>query len=254
MTLLGFTRPSSKLEASVREAEAMGFRVLAAPSLDVEMGDDSEFSRMEDAIPRSAVAIFGSTTAADICSKRYGGRFPELFSGTEVLAIGSSTAKRLESFGVRVSAVPEEFSSYGLVDMLGGSVEGRTVLMVRSDSGTDVLSKGIVAAGAELVDIAVYRLRDAGMTDMMSRLLDAIGDGSMDWMAFTSPMSAETFFGHVGECFGDDNVLRLMEGVEVAAIGRPTAERLESLGRKPDLIPEHATFHDILLGIKERSR
>lgn len=39
MRSVGFTRPASKLHASVEEAESMGFRVFAAPSLEVVQGD-----------------------------------------------------------------------------------------------------------------------------------------------------------------------------------------------------------------------
>ena len=38
--------------------------------------------------------------------------------------------------------------------------------------------------------------------------------------------------------------------IKIAAIGRPTSERLESLGFKPDIVPEDTTFHDMLLAIK----
>ena len=247
MTVIGFTRPLPKLEAAIREAEAMGFTVMAAPSMSISMGDDSEFSRMESALPGS-IAIFGSTTAADICRERYGERFPEVFSGATVIAIGSATGGRLESYGLKVSGMPDEFSSYGLIEMLGGSIEGRRVVMVRSDSGTDVLTKGIPEAGAELIDIAVYKLVDAGMTPELEAMIDAISEKKMDWMAFTSPMSARTFFKHVADRLGDASIM--VDNVKVAAIGRPTAEALVKLWRPADLVPEQATFRDLLEAIR----
>lgn len=39
------------------------------------------------------------------------------------------------------------------------------------------------------------------------------------------------------------------DGVRVAAIGRPTAEMLRSLGREPDLVPSKSTFRDLLVAI-----
>ena len=67
MTVLGFTRPASKLGASVKEAESMGFTVIATPSLEVRMADGSEFRRLEESLVPGAVAVFGSTTAVDMC-------------------------------------------------------------------------------------------------------------------------------------------------------------------------------------------
>ena len=43
---------------------------------------------------------------------------------------------------------------------------------------------------------------------------------------------------------------RALHGVKVAAIGRPTSERLASLGFPPDIVPAETTFHDMLLAIK----
>ncbi len=252
MTVLGFTRPASKLEASIREAEAMGFTVLAAPSLEVEMAPESEFERLESSLTQGSTAVFGSTTAADMCSRHYGERFPEIFSRHRVYAIGSKTADALRSAGIIVTDVPDEFSSYGLLQMLQNENEGSRIVMVRSDSGTDILSKGIEESGAELVDIAVYRLTDAGVTPDTERMMDAISEGRMDWIAFTSPMSAKTFFEHMGARFPPKEAYSMMcYNVKVAAIGRPTAEMLERLGRKADLIPAKSTFGDLLESIRK---
>ena len=252
MTVLGFTRPASKLESSIEEAESLGFTVLAAPSLEAVMADGTEFRRLEDSLVDDAIAVFGSTTAVDMCQRFFGERLRRVFEGHRVYAIGSRTAGSLTDAGITVSEVPDEYSSYGLVDILKGSVSGKRVVMIRSDSGTDVLSEGITAAGAELIDIPVYRLNDAGVTDATIRMMEVIADRSMDWIAFTSPMSASVFFRHMEERFG--KVLGntyMRENVRVAAIGRPTAESLESLGRPADLVSGKSTFRDLLLEIRD---
>ena len=252
MTVLGFTRPASKLGASVREAESMGFTVLAAPSLEVEMAPGSEFVRLRESLVPGSVAVFGSTTAADMCQKYFGEGLPEVFRGHSVYAIGSRTADRLTELGIDVSELPKEYSSYGLVDLLKEDIRGRRVVMVRSDSGTEVLSQGITEAGAELIDIAVYHLNDAGVTEDTVAMMDAIAAGKMDWIAFTSPMSSAVFFGHMEERFGKEKGDSYMqENVKVAAIGRPTAEELVRLGRPADFIPEKSTFRDLLCGIRD---
>jgi len=252
VTVLGFTRPASKLEESVREAESMGFTVIAAPSLEVRMADGSEFQRLADSLTPGSVAIFGSTTAVDMCQSYFSDGFGKLLEGHRVYAIGSRTADSLTKAGIGVSDLPQEYSSYGLVDLLKDEIGGKRAVMIRSDSGTDVLSEGITAAGAELIDIAVYKLEDAGVTADTERMMDAISDGRMDWIAFTSPMSASVFFGHMEERFGKERGDRMMaENVRVAAIGRPTAESLESIGRRPDFVPQKSTFRDLLEGIRE---
>ncbi len=238
----------------MKEAESLGFTVLAAPSLEVEMAPESEFVRLRESLIADSVAVFGSTTAADMCQKYFGEHLPELFEGHRVYAIGSRTADRLTELGIEVSELPKEYSSYGLVDLLKEDIGGKRVVMIRSDSGTDILSEGITEAGAELIDIAVYHLNDAGVTEDTEAMMDAIAEKRMDWIAFTSPMSSEVFFGHMSERFGEDGFRYMCQNVKVAAIGRPTAEALARLGRPVDLVPSKSTFRDMLEEIRNQIR
>lgn len=47
MTTIGFTRPNRRLKDSINEAKELGFTVMAAPSLNIIPGNDSEFRRLE---------------------------------------------------------------------------------------------------------------------------------------------------------------------------------------------------------------
>ena len=250
MRTLGFTRPAAKLPASVREAEELGFRVLAAPSLEIEHGLPSEFVRLKGCLAEDVPVIFGSTTAVDHCIQEFGPGFASMMADCFSIAIGPGTADRMAFHGIRVDLVPEDHSSYGLVQEIRERFSSGRIVVVRSDSGTDIISDGIRASGLDLQDIAAYRLRAAEIGPAMTAIMDSIADGSMDCMAFTSPMSASTFFDNMETRFGD-RYMSLMKGVKVAAIGRPTAEMLESLGRGSDIIPQNTTFHDMLTAIRD---
>ena len=252
MTVLGFTRPNKRLKDSVKEAEDLGFQVMAAPSLDIQSGDDAEFDRLEANLGKDVPVIFGSATAVEECRKHFGERLPELFGQCRVISIGPNTTKYLEREGITVSAVPEDFSSFGLVDLLKHEIRGKKVVIVRSDSGTDILSDGLKDAGAELIDIASYKLQDMGMTSALMHMFIAIKRGQMDVMAFTSPMSAKSFFNQIDDYYGKEKAREYMDGIKVAAIGRPTAMTLKAIGRPADIVPERTTFHDMLLAIKEQ--
>ncbi len=249
MKTLGFTRPASKLQASIEEAESLGFKVYAAPSLEVIHGDKSEFERLESSLYDDVPVIFGSTTSADHCNQEFGERFPGIFERCKVIAIGPGTADSLKGYGLRVDYVPEDHSSYGLVEFIRNNYKTGRIVVVRSDSGTDIISKGITSLGLELVDVATYKLKAAEVGNEMESLLKAIGNKKLDWMAFTSPMSASTFFDRMREMYGEKYSQMMKSNVKVAAIGKPTADMLVSLGRAPDLIPHKTTFHDLLLEI-----
>ena len=251
MTTVGFTRPTQRIKDSMDEARAMGFDVMAAPSLEILPGDDEEFKRLESSVTEGCTVIFGSSTAVEQCQKYFGDRMGAVFQGARIVSIGPATSKKLEAAGFTVDAVPEDFSSYGLVDMLKGEVSGKRVVVIRSDSGSDVLSDGLREAGADLVCIASYKLKEVGMCPALLHLLTAVKRGQLDVMAFTSPMSATSFIGHVERRFGKEKGDEYLRQAKIAAIGRPTSERLESLGFKPDIVPEETTFHDMLQAIRD---
>ena len=104
----------------------------------------------------------------------------------------------------------------------------------------------------ELIDIASYKLQDMGMTSALMHMFIAIKRGKMDVMAFTSPMSAKSFFNQIDEYYGKEKAREYMDEIKVAAIGRPTAMTLKAIGRPADIVPERTTFHDMLLAIKEQ--
>ena len=189
MTTVGFTRPSVRIKDSVQEARDLGFDVMAAPSLEIMPGDESEFKRLEDSVTDGCVVVFGSSTAVEQCQKYFGDRLVGVFQGAKIVSIGPATTKRLTAAGFQVDAVPEDFSSYGLVDLLKGEASGRRIVVIRSDSGSDVLSDGLRAAGADLVDIASYKLKEVGMCPALLHMMIAVKRAQMDVMAFTSPIT-----------------------------------------------------------------
>ncbi|MDO5861321.1 MAG: uroporphyrinogen-III synthase [Thermoplasmata archaeon] len=249
MTVLGFTRPSKRLKDSVKQAEDMGFTVYAAPSLEILPGEDSEFSKLESSLTEGSIAVFCSATAVESCQARFSD-LGSMFSRSRVVSIGPATTKKLEAAGLKADSVPEEFSSYGLVELLQGDAKGRRVILVRSDSGSDVLSDGIRDAGADLVDVAVYRLKEVGMSNALLHMLMCLKQGQIDVMAFSSPMSASSFVSTVEKQFGKEAGDGYLHAVKIAAIGNPTRLRLTELGFPPDIVPENATFTDMLAAIR----
>ena len=232
---MAFTRPADKLEESVELAESLGMSVLAAPSLKILDGTDAAYGAAESVLTSGFVdyAVFGSGTAVEACCRRWGDeKFSTLFSGCSVVSIGPHTSDVLRAHGVRAGMMPQDdYSSYGVVGMLSERARGRTIILVRSDSGTDVLREGLSKAGAKVVEFAAYRLEKA----------------------FTSPMSASMFVEEMRGRFGD-RADGLLSGVRLAAIGKPTSQRLAELGHPPDIVPEKTTFKDMLEAIAASGR
>ncbi len=249
---VAFTRPADKLAESLELAESIGLSAVAAPSLRILDGTEEEFSAAESSLSSGSVdiAVFGSGTAVESCCSRWGdAKFASLFSGCMVASIGPHTSDVLREHGLEASMMPQDdYSSYGVVGMLSGMARGRRVMLVRSDSGSEVIREGLAEAGADVTEFAAYRLEKAGMTPELSRILDEIESGGLDVMAFTSPLSASSFMEAVRERFGG-RAGEMAGRIKLAAIGRPTAMRLAELGHPPDIVPERTTFKDMLEAI-----
>lgn len=251
MIRLGFTRPAERLGDSVRKAEEMGFEVLSAPSMKIITGDEEEFLKARNCLSsgKASFAVFGSVTAVEKCIEAYGNEFPSLFGNVEVISIGPGTERALAAAGIKSDMMPDEYSSYGIVDMMKNRVGGKTVLLVRSDSGTKVLFEGLSDAGADVVTIAAYKLEEFGVTPELSEIMNSVADGTLDVMAFTSPKSSAIFYSQMKSRFGEKEAPVLMRSVKIAAIGNPTADALRKLGTEPDIIASEFTFSGMLKDI-----
>ena len=109
---------------------------------------------------------------------------------TTVCAIGDATADALERAGYAVEVVPDEFSSQGLVDRLGGEVDGARIEVARSDHGSAVLLDGLEDAGAYCHETILYRLvrpEEAGNS------AERAADGALGAALFTSSLTVEHF-------------------------------------------------------------
>jgi uroporphyrinogen-III synthase len=252
MTLLAFTRPGKRIGESVALAESMGFDVLAAPSLEIMDGYPEDFAEAEKLIAAGGVDImvFGSATAVEECVRVWGGRFPALAKMSVAVSIGPNTAAALRNAGIEPAMSPDDHSSYGLVELLKEDAKGKRIMLVRSDMGSEVLKSGLVEAGADVTEFAAYRLKTAGATPEMDAIMDALLAGKVDVLAFTSPMSAASFVAMLSGRCGDAEAMSALRGCKVAAIGTPTALKLEELGRRPDIVPSKTTFPDMLEAIR----
>lgn len=256
MIRLAFTRPADRIAESLAAAEALGMTALAAPSLGIVGVTAAEHARTE-AVLASGTADFvviGSATAAEHCVEAFGAeRFGSLLASVTAIPIGPGTAAALAAHGIRCDLMPEDdHSSYGIIALIGDAVAGKTVVLIRSDRGSEVMPTELTRRGATVIDLAAYRLEPVGMTPAAKRIIEALDAGGLDAMAFTSPLSASSFVGLLREELGTERADAVLRDTEVAAIGTPTALELARLGHPPAIVPARTTFADLLAAIAAR--
>jgi uroporphyrinogen-III synthase len=247
MTVLAFTRPVRRLDDAVRLAESKGFEVLAAPSLDIEAGRREDFDsvRAKIAAGRYDTAVISSVTATEECLGAWGGETAALLGRMDVVPIGRKTADHLAGIGVEPYCIPSEYSSDGAAAALLRKPCVRSVLLIHSDHGSDVIERTMRDAGASVEELVAYRLRPCGDDSRMNRILEEGKAGRIDVYVFTSPMSVTSFVYRTGV-----PPWKFFRGCKIAAIGGPTAKALADCGLQADIMPEEATFEALLSAIE----
>jgi uroporphyrinogen-III synthase len=222
-----FRPDDERIEEAVELVESLGGTPVPDPMLAIEE---------TGALPRDDAdyVIFTSKTGVELVENRW-----TPADETTVCAIGERTADALREAGFDVDLVPETYSSQGLVDALGGEVDGARVEVARSDHGSDVLLDGLEGAGAYVHETILYRLvRPEGAGE--SAALAA--DGDLHVALFTSSLTVEHFL-EAAEARGvRQEAIDGLADATVGTIGEPTKETAEALGIDVDVVPETATF------------
>ncbi len=226
MTRVGFMRTTRRIVDSAKEAEAMGFEVMAAPYATIVKSDDREYNKISDALSAGKPVCFLTSTAVEMCLDHYKKDFSSTFSGHKVLA-GASAAECLRRQGIEAA--------------------------VGEDAGAVLIgAEGELPEGPEELRAAVYKSSEAGIGSPILRIMIAIKRGELDWLAMTSPSAANLLFAFMDRKYGeDDSRAYLDDHVKIAAIDERTADALEKLGRKPDLVSSEPTFKGLLQSIKD---
>ncbi|MBP1986078.1 uroporphyrinogen-III synthase [Halolamina salifodinae] len=165
--------------------------------------------------------------------------------------IGESTAEAAEKAGWTVEHVPEQYDSEGMVAELESDVSGKSVALARSDRASQTMPEGLRAAGAEVIETTLYRLRrpdDAGE----SAELAAAGD--LDGAAFTSSSTVEGFLAAAEERGVREAAIAGLESAVVGAIAESPAESAREAGISVDVVPEEADFEAVARAVVERAK
>ncbi len=253
MKVVAIMRPASYLAESVKLAHSMGFAVVTAPMIDVVDKTDANFFGFVERIMKGEVdyVIFTSANGVEFTLLKLDDPegFIEQLNKTQVVAIGPETKKALLKNKIRVSIIPESYSSQGLVEHVTG-VEGAVIEIARSSHGAPELVEGLRKKGAVVHETQVYQIispRDERHAALMKRALA----GEVDIFAFTSSMMVRNFMALADEMGMKDELVGIMNEKTVAAIGKPTADTLSGYGVNVKVMPKRYTFEGLLRECKE---
>jgi uroporphyrinogen III methyltransferase/synthase len=121
--------------------------------------------------------------------------------------------------------VPSDYKAEGVVAAFGRmEMKGKRVLFPRADKARDLIQNSLGEMGADVEAPVTYcnLIPDT----IPERALQALEEQRIQCVTFTSSSTAE----NLAAILGENRMLRLLEGVTVAAIGPITAKTCRELG------------------------
>lgn len=231
------TRPEAQTEEFLDLLHAEGARTYLFPTIKITPPED--FRDLDRAIANIETyhwLIFTSANAVRFFFQRLQESKHDLrdLKGVHICAIGPTTAREVEKFGISVDLVPETFTSEGILDAFKHQdMTGKSVLIPRAEKARDVLPQGLLHAGARVDCMTAYRTVSSGKRK--SELDGWIKEGLVDVITFTSPSTVENFI----KIMGTDYLLPTK--VKIACIGPVTAEATRKAGLNVDILQERYT-------------
>ena len=177
------------------------------------------------------------------------GHDSRLLATVRVAAVGPATAAALAAKGIRADLTPREYTTASLGAALLEDARSLAlphpprVLLARADLANPELAQVLQGSGYDVHDVTVYRtVRPSGLG---AEALDALREGRVDWITFTSSSTAENFLSLLAAS-GLDAPATLApptgRRVRLAAIGPVTAATLHRHNLPPDAIADPCTI------------
>ena len=238
-----------------------GARVLEAPAIRILLTQDDEqlltATRACVANPPDVVVVTtgigfrGWMEAAD--GWGVGAQLRERFSTADLLTRGPKAKGAVRAAGLAETWSPDtEATDEVLAWLLKQGVNGRRIAVQLHGEPLSEFTGALVAAGADVIEIPVYRWLPAEDIRPLRRLVELVIAGQVDCVTFTS---APAVVSTLTTARGDGREQALLEalsgGVLVACVGPVTALPLERLGVQT-VQPERARLGALVRTVVEQ--
>lgn len=247
------TRARHQASDTCRLLEQRGAIAIFMPTIEIQPPED--FGAVLRAVKRiggydrlilsSANAVAPLASALAQC-----GLEVAALAGVQVCAVGPGTADALRDIGLSANVVAEDHRGEGLLAVLtsrpvrGTTVAGERVLMLRAAKARDVVPVGLEAQGAAVDVIAAYQTVMPAAS-VWTPGVEALRAGEVDGVMFTSASTSRNFSAICG-----DDLVELLDGVVVAAIGSVTAQACRRVGMTVGVEPRQQTIPALIDAIE----
>lgn len=231
--IIAITRSRQDAGEFLRLVSAEGGRAIALPTIQVVPKGTKAARNFLDKLKRqfdycafmssqAVYVLFGLAPSKEIIAA---------LSKTEVVAVGPKTRASLEDRGVKVSLVPDRFSSAGLVELLSSRrPKGESIIIPRSAEANDFAAKALAEIGMKVEEVPLYEIQTHPPGVEWHEFSSLLARRKVDGIVFTSASSVRAFFEILGKI--SQNNQRLDKLTKVISIGPFTSRELEKRNMK----------------------
>jgi uroporphyrinogen III methyltransferase/synthase len=208
--------------------------------------DDHDLADAIDGLRTSAYGsvVFTSANAVPLFARhlRDAGLDARAFGRAQIAAIGPGTADALAVEGLRADIIPERYVAESLLEAFGSRVmRGQRVLLPRAHAAREVLVDGLVAMGARVHELKLYRAEVPQRRD--ANALRSLRAGEVDIITFASSSSVRNLIAML------DGDLGPLKGSTIAAIGPVTAQAVRDARLEVAITADRYTIEGLVAAL-----
>ena len=204
-----------------------------------------------------AVLLTGVGTRALVETAVAMGRQDEFLGSLDqltVIARSPKPARVLRQFKIHIDIMPPEpFTSNDLVEAIRDmDLSGKKVAVQHYGGPNSFLVKTLKERGANVREVTLYTWGLPEDEGPVLKLVEAIEQGKIDAIAFTSQPQVPNLLDIAGHAGKAESLLRSLNGpLVVASIGPVCTRRLRDLSIKVDVEPEHPHMGNLVMAVAE---
>ncbi len=164
-------------------------------------------------------------------------------ANTTVIAVGPKTKSALELEGIRVSHVPDRFSSVGVGEVFTTlNAEGKKAIIPRSGASTPFLAQLLEKIGLKVKEVYLYDVKSSSALSYWVEFKELFSQNKVDGIIFTSASSVRAFFDIMLSDYDEKTLKQHLGKTTIIAIGPFTADELKKFEVKPITADVHTVY------------
>lgn len=161
-------------------------------------------------------------------------------ANTVVVAVGPKTKAALESEGIKVTHLPNRYSSVGVGEVFTRlNAVGKKVIIPRSGASTEFLAKLLEKIGLVVKENYLYDVQAFSDTTQWKEFQELLSQNRIDGIVYTSVSSVRGFFEIMLQLCEEKDLLKRLEKIQIVAIGPFTAEELRKFNVNTKIADVH---------------